>query len=226
VETVTSNLNGQNLSTEAMQFLTALMQARCNLFVCGDLLTDKSACLAYLESLIPKGRQVLHVDAGQNSTADATEDWIEQVRKARPAHVIVSSWHTGNFLDVLRLIGVSQGVLIATHGRYVRSALEAIDLLAAQTVPNLPQRTVREHLVAGLDVGIQTDPLEDGGISIGRLSEIQWMEGDVVVVQDIFLRDTEGQMKLRPTGIRPRLLSTLAQHGIELPETMFEIRRF
>lgn len=224
VETVTSKLNTGNLSEEATRFLAALMEARCNLLVSGDLLTDKTACLTYLEGLIPAGRRVLHVEAGENRAESTTEDWIDQVREARPEHVIVPNWHAGNFLDVLRLIGASRGVVTAIHAKgHVRGALAAIELLAAQTAPNLAQETVREHVGAEFAVGIHTESMEDGSVTIRLISEFQGMEGNVIVLQDIFLpMDTAGRMKLRPTGIRPRLLYTLAEHGIDLPETIFE----
>ena len=101
---MTSKLNTQTLSEEATRFLAALMEARYNLLVSGDLLTDKIACLDYLAGLIPEGRRVLRVEAGENRSESTTEDWIEQVREARPEHVIVPSWHAGNFMDVLRLM--------------------------------------------------------------------------------------------------------------------------
>ena len=103
---------------------------------------------------------------------------------------------------------------------------EVFQLLAAQAAPNLALQTVRGHLGAEFAVGIHTESIEDGSVAIRLVSEVRGMEGDVIVLQDIFLRDSETQMKLRPTGIRPRLLSALAQQGIDLPETMFEFRRF
>jgi pilus assembly protein CpaF len=47
------------------------------------------------------------------------------------------------------------------------------------------------------------------------------MEGDIVTMQDIFTFDMRSQLGLRSTGLRPKFLDTLADHGVAVPMELF-----
>lgn len=212
-------LNTKTLSKEAMDFLTALLRVRCNLLVSGELRVDKKPVLGYLESLIPADRQILRLEMS-DGLAEKTEDWIELAAAAQPDYVIVLHWEKKHFLDLLRLLRSAEGIVAAIHATRARGALEALDLLAAQEAPHIPLSTVRGHVSAGLSFVIHCAKLDDT-ISIERITEVQGMEQDVIVMQDIFQAMTvEGRLVLGPTGIHPRLLPILEERGM-LPTTIF-----
>ena len=58
---------------------------------------------------------------------------------------------------------------------------------------------------------------------VHSITEIQGMEGDTVLLQDIFHRvDTaQGMGRLVPTGLRPKILDELALNGVEVPPHIF-----
>ncbi len=87
----------------------------------------------------------------------------------------------------------------------------------------LPSRTIREMICASIDVIIQSARLRDGSRKITHVTEIMGMEGDVIVTQDIFLYDMEGEDakgkiigRHRSTGIgRPRFWERARYYGEE-----------
>ena len=76
----------------------------------------------------------------------------------------------------------------------------------------LPQRAIREQIVMAVGVLVQLQRTAEGPRVVTSITEIQGMEGDTVLLQDIFHRvDTsEGMGRLVPTGLRPKILDELA----------------
>jgi hypothetical protein len=87
----------------------------------------------------------------------------------------------------------------------------------------LPQRAIREQIVMAVGVLVQLQRTAAGPRVIHSITELQGMEGDTVLLQDIFHRvDTaEGMGRLVPTGLRPKILDELAENGIEVPPQLF-----
>jgi len=62
-----------------------------------------------------------------------------------------------------------------------------------------------------------------------KISEIIGLEGDTIVMQDIFVFDQKGVDKdgnivgqFRATGVRPRFADRFKVYGFELPPNIFE----
>ncbi len=78
---------------------------------------------------------------------------------------------------------------------------------------------------------VQVSRLSEGRRKIVNVSEVTGMEGDVVVMQDIFLfekkgLDREGKVAggFRPTGIRPKFIDAVHAAGIHLGVNIFTAR--
>jgi pilus assembly protein CpaF len=87
----------------------------------------------------------------------------------------------------------------------------------------LPQRAIREQIVMAIGILVQLQRTAEGPRIVHSITEIQGMEGDTVLLQDIFHRvDTaEGMGRLVPTGLRPKILDELALAGVEVPPQIF-----
>jgi pilus assembly protein CpaF len=92
----------------------------------------------------------------------------------------------------------------------------------------LPVRAIREQIASAVNVIIQQSRLRDGSRKVTYITEVQGMEGDTVVLQDIFRFDQKGLDSngrvigaLKPTGLRPHFLQTLIAEGIVLPKDIF-----
>ena len=78
-----------------------------------------------------------------------------------------------------------------------------------------------------MDVIVQVARQSDGTRKIIKVSEISGMEGDTIVMQDVFVFEQTGvvegkiQGKLKPTGIRPKFVEKFEVMGIHLPPGLF-----
>ncbi|MBP2676273.1 MAG: type secretion system protein, partial [Deltaproteobacteria bacterium] len=93
-------------------------------------------------------------------------------------------------------------------------------------------KAIREQVSAALNVIIQVARLSDGARKIVKVSEVTGMEGEVVVMQDIFVfekqgLDPEGKVigQFRASGVRPKFLDMIHMAGIHLGSEIFAYRK-
>jgi len=99
---------------------------------------------------------------------------------------------------------------------------------------DLPIRAIREQVASALDLVVHLARLRDGTRRVTHISEVMGMEGDVIVLQDLYLYDygmgvdEEGRFlgHLKSTGIRPTFSERLADHGIRLEPELFTLQPF
>jgi pilus assembly protein CpaF len=109
------------------------------------------------------------------------------------------------------------------HANNPREALSRLESMITMGGFSLPSRTIREMICASVDVVIQSARLRDGSRKITHVTEVMGMEGDVIVTQDIFLYDMEGEDakgniigRHRATGIgHPRFWDRARYYGEE-----------
>jgi len=95
---------------------------------------------------------------------------------------------------------------------------------------DLPIRAIREQESAALDVMVHLARLRDGTRRVVKVSEVEGMEGDTIVLQDIFYFDysmgvdDDGRFlgHLKSTGLRPKFSRKLEDMGIALGAGLFE----
>jgi hypothetical protein len=86
---------------------------------------------------------------------------------------------------------------------------------------------IREQVASAVDLIVQQSRLKDGTRKIVNITEVQGMEGDVIVMQDVFVFEQTGiaegkiQGRLKPTGIRPKFVEKFEVMGIHLPPGLF-----
>jgi pilus assembly protein CpaF len=93
---------------------------------------------------------------------------------------------------------------------------------------DLPVRAIREQVASAIDIVIQVDRTPDGRRVVTSMTELQGMEGDTILLQDIFTyrvtptaEPGKPMGQLVPTGLRPKLVDELAEKGILLPAAAF-----
>ena len=94
----------------------------------------------------------------------------------------------------------------------------------------LPVRAIREQIASAVDLIVQQSRLRDGSRKVTQITELAGMEGDTVVLTDIFKFEQtgispEGKVigELKPTGIRPLFSTQLEQSGFKLRPEIFGV---
>jgi len=92
---------------------------------------------------------------------------------------------------------------------------------------DLPIRVIREQITSAVDLVVQQSHFTDGTRKVTYILEVSDMEGDMIVMTDVFkfkqsgISDDKIQGELSPTGIRPLFLEKLKAAGFDLgPELL------
>ena len=151
-------------------------------------------------------------------------DLVRNCLRMRPERIIVGEVRGAEAFDLLQAMNTGHdGSMGTLHANNPREALSRLESMITMGGYSLPSRTIGEMLCASIDVIIQSARLRDGSRKITHVTEIMGMEGDVIVTQDIFLYDIEGEDakgkivgRHRSTGIgRPRFWDRARYYGEE-----------
>ena len=119
------------------------------------------------------------------------------------------------------------GSLSTGHANTPRDMLARLETMVLMAGVDLPLRAIREQVASAVDLIVQQSRLKDGTRKITNITEVQGMEGDTIVMQDVFVFEQTGllegkiQGRLKPTGIRPKFVETFEAMGVHLPNGIF-----
>ena len=151
-------------------------------------------------------------------------DLVRNCLRMRPERIIVGEVRGPEAFDLLQAMNTGHdGSMGTLHANSPREALSRLESMITMGGFSLPSRTIREMIVASVDVVIQASRLRDGTRKITHVTEVMGMEGDVIVTQDLFLyemtgEDAQGNIigQHRSTGIgRPRFWDRARYYGEE-----------
>jgi pilus assembly protein CpaF len=119
------------------------------------------------------------------------------------------------------------GSMSTGHANSPRDMLSRLETMVLMAGVELPLRAIREQIASAVDLIVHQARLKDGTRRITNITEVQGMEGDVIVMQDVFIFEQTGvvegkiQGRLKPTGIRPKFVEKFEVMGIHLPPGLF-----
>ena len=157
-------------------------------------------------------------------------DVVKNSLRMRPDRIVVGECRGGEALDMLQAMNTGHdGSLTTVHANTPRDAMTRIETLTMMAGYDLPIKAIREQMSSAVDLVIQIGRQRDGSRKISHISEVQGMEGEVIILQDIFLFDfaagvgEDGKLvgTLQPTGVRPKFAEKLSDHGIKLGAEVF-----
>jgi pilus assembly protein CpaF len=152
-------------------------------------------------------------------------DLVRNCLRMRPERIIVGEVRGPEAFDLLQAMNTGHdGSLGTLHANSPREALQRLESMITMGGYALPSRTIREMIIASIDVIIQSARLRDGSRKITHITEVIGMEGDVIVTQDLFVYDLMGEDANgrlighhRSTGIgRPKFWERARYYGEEM----------
>jgi pilus assembly protein CpaF len=233
---------------EMFDFLRACVQARLNIFVSGGTGSGKTTTLNILSSFLPDTERIVTIeDAAELQlrqshivTLEARppniegkgqvtiRDLVRNALRMRPDRIIVGECRGGETLDMLQAMNTGHdGSMSTGHANTPRDMLARLETMVLMAGVDLPLRAVREQIASAVDLIVHQQRLKDGTRKVTNITEVQGMEGDVIVLQDVFVWEQSGvvdghiQGRLRPTGVRPRFSEKFEVMGIPLPAGLF-----
>jgi pilus assembly protein CpaF len=233
---------------EMFEFLEACVKARLNIFVSGGTGSGKTTMLNILSSFIPDDERIVTIEDAaelqlrqehvvtlearpaniEGKGAIPIRELVRNSLRMRPDRIVVGECRSAEALDMLQAMNTGHdGSMSTGHANTPRDMLSRLETMVLMAGMDLPLRAIREQIASAVDLIVHQNRLKDGSRKITNITEVQGMEGDVVVMQDIFVFEQTGviegkiQGKLRPTGIRPKFVEKFEVAGIHLPPNVF-----
>jgi pilus assembly protein CpaF len=151
-------------------------------------------------------------------------DLVKNCLRMRPERIIVGEVRGPEAFDLLQAMNTGHdGSMGTLHANSPREALSRVESMITMGGYSLPSKTIREMLVASVDVVVQAARLRDGTRKITHITEVIGMEGDVIITQDLFVYEITGEDEKgnligqhRSTGIgRPKFWDRARYYGEE-----------
>ena len=238
------------LPGNAAQALEACVKGRLNILVSGGTGAGKTTTLNVLSSFIPDNERIITVEDAaelrlhqehvirlesrpaniEGKGAITIRDLVRNSLRMRPDRIVVGEIRDAAALDMLQAMNTGHDGSISTvHANSPRDAVNRVETMVMMAGTELPSRVIREQISGAVNLIIQQARLKDGSRRITAITEVIGMEGDIVTLQDVFVFDYSAGYDdfgrslghLRPTGLRPRFLERLSDHGVQVDPTLF-----
>ncbi len=119
---------------------------------------------------------------------------VRNCLRMRPERIIVGEVRGPEAFDLLQAMNTGHdGSMGTLHANSPREALSRLESMITMGGYQLPSKTIREMICGSIDVVIQAARLRDGSRRITHITEVLGTEGDVIITQDLFVYDMEGE---------------------------------
>lgn len=238
------------LSEEMAEFLEACVKARLNIMVSGGTGSGKTTTLNVLSSFIPDRERIVTIEDAaelrlqqqhvvtlesrpanlEGRGAITIRDLVRNALRMRPDRIIVGEVRSGEALDMLQAMNTGHdGSLTTGHANSPRDILSRLETMVMMAGMDLPVRAIREQIASALDLIIQQSRIQDGSRKITYITEVQKMEGDTIVLQDLFTYVQTGINEsgksvgyYESSGLQPMFLQKFRMNGVELPKSFLK----
>jgi pilus assembly protein CpaF len=238
------------LSEEMAEFLNICVKSKLNMFICGGTGSGKTSTLNVLSFFIPPDERIVTIEDAAELKLDhenlvrlearppniegkgqiTIRDLVRNSLRMRPDRIVVGEVRGSEALDMLQAMNTGHdGSLSTGHANSPRDMLSRLETMVLMAGFELPVKAIREQIAHALHLIVHQARLNDGTRKITKITEVLGMEGDKIVLQDLFLfketgHTSDGKIEGRfvSTGIRPKFADLLEIKGFTLPAAWFD----
>jgi pilus assembly protein CpaF len=240
------------LSRPVAALLAACVQGRLDVLVSGGTGTGKTTLLNVLSQMLPANERIITIEdaaelrLGQDHVVRmeyrppniegrgevTIRDLVRNALRMRPDRIVSGEVRDGAALDMLQAMNTGHdGSLTTIHANSPRDSLSRLETMVLMAGMDLPVRAIREQVASAIDLIVHLSRLRDGSRRVTQITEVIGMQGDAVVLQDLYLfdyksgTDSYGRFRgeLRSTGRQPAFLELLTDQGIDASPHLFGI---
>jgi pilus assembly protein CpaF len=246
-----SDLIGLSALTAPMaEFLDTCVKARRNIVISGGTGSGKTTLLNVLAGYIPGRERIVTIEDAaelqlpqehcvrlearppniEGKGAVTIRELVRNALRMRPDRIVVGECRGGEALDMLQAMNTGHdGSLTTLHANAPRDALARLETMVLMSGMDLPLRAIREQVASAVNLIIQQQRYADGTRRISAISEVRGMDGDAIVLQDVFRFEQQGfdsearvLGRFVATGAVPEFYGELQQRGIALNPQVFQ----
>lgn len=237
------------LTDDMAEFLDICVKSRLNIFISGGTGSGKTSSLNVLSSFIPNTDRIVTIEDAAELKLNqehvvslesrppniegkgqiTIRDLVRNSLRMRPDRIVVGEVRGAEALDMLQAMNTGHDGSISTgHANSPRDILSRLETMVLMAGFDLPVKAIREQIANAIDLIVHQSRLKDGTRKITHITEVLGLEGDTIVLQDIYLFKETGlsndgriEGRFTSTGIRPKFTEQLEINGYSLPASWF-----
>ncbi len=237
------------LTQDMADFLKLCITLRKNIIVSGGTGSGKTTFLNMLSGYLPETDRIVTIEDAaelrltqdhvirlesrppniEGRGAITIRDLVRNALRMRPDRIVVGECRGGESLDMLQAMNTGHdGSLTTVHANTPRDVISRLETMVLMSGMDLPARAIREQIAAAVDLIAHEARLSDGSRRITKITEVLGLEGNQIVMQDIFEYkqtglDPQGRIQgvFTATGAVPTFLENLAARGLSIDHSIF-----
>ncbi|WP_064604978.1 CpaF family protein [Photobacterium sp. J15] len=229
------------LSVEMAKVISIASHCKCNILISGGTGSGKTTLLNSLSGFIGHGERVVTIEdaaelqlqqphivrletrqASIEGTGEITaRDLVINALRMRPDRIIVGECRGGEAFEMLQAMNTGHdGSMSTLHANTPRDAIARVESMVMMATSSLPLEAIRRTIVSAVDLIVQVRRLHDGSRKVMFVSEVVGLEGDSVVLEDIFRFHNEG------SGEDGKVKGTFRTPGLSTRSVIYERAKF
>ncbi|WP_245835752.1 CpaF family protein [Virgibacillus ndiopensis] len=233
--TVSDLVRMETLNENMVTFLKAAVEAKLTILISGEADSGKTTTLNALSSFIPEKERIVTIEEAtelrlaqdhvvslesqslEEDSEITIRDLVQNLLRMQPDRIIIGDVCGSETFEMLQAMNTDYiGSLGTVHANSPRELLAEFETMVLTADHDVSIRAIRKQLAGALDLIVQQTRMKDGTRKITRITEVLGVDGDAVILQDIFVYKEQkglytGQFEghFKPTGIRPNCLEKL-----------------
>jgi pilus assembly protein CpaF len=243
-------VENKSITEPMLELLSNMVKGKLNILISGGTGAGKTTLLNVLSGYIPTTERIVTVEDAaelqlkqehvvrletrspniEGKGAVRQRELVINSLRMRPDRIVVGEVRGEEAFDMLQAMNTGhEGSLTTVHANSPRDALARVENMSLMANLNIPERAVRHQISSAIHAVVQIARMSDGTRKVLSITELTGMEGDMILMQDIFVFERRGLDEtgkvlgaFRSSGIRPRFAERLAAAGCRLRPALFD----
>jgi len=232
----------RNLSSAMATLLSVAARSRLNILISGGTGSGKTTLLNAMSQLIDQRERIITIeDAAElrlqqphvvpletrmtnlEGRGEVTiRELVRNALRMRPDRIIVGEIRGEEAFDMLQAMNTGHdGSLGTIHANKPRDALSRLENMVAMAGVNMPTKALRAQIASAINMIVHVERMRDGVRRVTRISELTGMEGDVIMMHDLYtfefeeVADGEVRGHFASSGLRPNFTPRAQYFGLD-----------
>lgn len=205
-----------SMSSQVAQVLKIAARCRLNIIISGGTGSGKTTLLNALSQYVSEKERIITIEDAaelklqqphvarletrtqgiEGNGAVNQRDLVINALRMRPDRIIVGECRGAEAFEMLQAMNTGHdGSMSTLHANTPRDALARVESMVMMATSNLPLEAIRRSVVSAVDLIVQISRLHDGTRKVMSVSEVVGLEGDAIVLEEIFKFHHSGQVQ-------------------------------